>query len=439
LSRVNLLKTKITKVKNHGGFRKYAKNTSWLIGEKVLRMGVSIFVGVWVARYLGPGQFGLLSYAQSFVYLFAIISSLGMDSIIVRDLLRNENSQEEILGTSFFLKFAGAIIMFPLLYVGLLISGSDAYTNLLVFIIAGATIFQSFNVIDYYFQAKVQVKYTALANIYSLAISSVVKIVLILTNAPLIAFALIFAFDAILLASGFIYYYYSVSSSDFRKWRFRMATAIRLVKEGWPLMLSTFLISIYMKFDQIMLKELMDAEAVGQYSAAVRLSETWYFIPMALSSSLFPAIVNAKNSDQELYKKRFKMLYRLMFWIALGIAIPITLLSDYIVAFLYGDEFYLVGPILSIHIWAGIFVFLGVALNGWLIVENLQKYTMVNMLIGVITNIVLNYFLIQSMGAVGAAWATLLSYAFGSYLCFFFFKPTREAFLFATKSFLTFK
>jgi len=439
LSRASILRDKIEQVKNHDGFRKYAKNTSWVVGEKVLRMGISILVGVWVARYLGPSRLGLLSYAQSFVYLFAIISSLGMDSIIVRDLIKFPQKNHEILGTAFSLKLAGAVIMFPLIWIGLLLSDTDSYTNLLVFVIAGATFFQCFNVIDFYFQSNVVSKYTSLANIFAFGLSSLVKIGLILFEAPLLAFALIFAFDAILLAMGLIYYYSNVSSSSVLQWKFSMSSAIKLLKEGWPLMLATFLISIYMKFDQVMLKEMLNAEAVGQYSAAVRLSETWYFIPMALSSSLFPAIVNAKKAGDKLYYERLKMLYRLMFWIAVSIAVPITFLSDHIAYILYGEEFYLVGNILSIHIWAGVFVFLGIALNGWLIIENMQKYTMANSLIGVISNIVLNYFFIKSMGAVGAAWATLISYALGSYFSFFFFKSTRQAFLFATKSFLTFR
>ena len=324
-------------LKSHQGFMKYFINTSWLFGERILRMVVGLFVGIWVARYLGPEQFGLFSYAQSFVGLFTVIATLGLDDIVIRELVKDDTRRDELISTAFWLKFMGAFGVLIVLALAVNLTSNDSYTNSLVFIIASATIFQSFNVVDMYFQSKVLSKYIVYANVISLFISSIVKITLILNEAPLIAFAWVILFDSFILASGFIYFYfknrrhseqqnrYSVfdTESSFA-WKFNKLTALSLLKDSWPLILSGIIISIYMKIDQVMIKEMMNAEAVGQYAAAVRLSEAWYFIPMAIVSSIFPAIINAKKISEELYHARLQKLYDLMVWMAIAIAIPMT-------------------------------------------------------------------------------------------------------------------
>ena len=203
------LTSKIQNLQQHSGFMKYFKNTSWLFGEKILRMVVGLFVGIWVARYLGPEQFGLFSYAQSFVGLFTAIATLGLDGIVVRELVKDESRRDELIGTAFYLKLIGAIAVLIVLAVAIQFTSNDHYTNVLVFIIASATIFQAFNVVDMYFQAKVLSKYVVYANVISLLISSLIKIALILNDAPLIAFAWATLFDSFILALGFIYFYLS--------------------------------------------------------------------------------------------------------------------------------------------------------------------------------------------------------------------------------------
>ena len=440
---------KLQSLKNHQGFMKYFINTSWLFGEKILRMVVGLFVGIWVARYLGPEQFGLFSYAQSFVGLFTAIATLGLDDIVVRELVKDESRRDELIGTAFWLKILGALGVLIVLAIAVNFTSNDSYTNSLVFVIASATIFQSFNVVDMYFQSKVLSKYIVYANVISLFISSIVKIILILNEAPLIAFAWVILFDSFILASGFIYFYlknrrhneqpnrYSVfdTESSFA-WKFNKSTAFSLLKDSWPLILSGIVISIYMKIDQVMIKEMMNAEAVGQYAAAVRLSEAWYFIPMVIASSLFPAIINAKKQSEELYYARLQKLYSLMVWLAIAIALPMTFLSDWVVHFLYGEQYNQAGSVLMIHIWAGVFVFLGVASGKWLLSENLQIFSTVNTSIGMIVNVWLNYILIPKIGVLGAAWATLISYFVAAYLCLLFFKKTRINFVNLSKSLL---
>ena len=419
--------SKLKSLKENQGFMKYFKNTSWLFGEKILRMIVGLFVGIWVARYLGPEQFGLFSYAQSFVGLFTVIATLGLDGIVIRELVKDESRRDELIGTAFWMKLFGAFLVLLLLAFAVGFTSNDAQTNSLVFIIASATIFQSFNVVDFYFQAKVMSKYIVYANVISLLISSVVKIALILNEASLVAFAWVILFDSFILAVGYGYFYLK-NHLSLKLWKFQKSVAVNLLRDSWPLILSGIVVSIYMKIDQVMIKEILGSEAVGQYAAAVRLSEAWYFIPMVISASLFPAIINAKKVSEELYYQRLQKLYDLMVWMSIVIAIFMTFMSDWIVELLYGGQYDEAGGVLMIHIWAGIFVFLGVASGKWFINENLQMLSFWRTFYGMMINVVLNIFLIPKHGVQGAAIATLLSYFVAGLLFDFVNNKTKKVF-----------
>jgi len=411
------LTSKIQNLQQHSGFMKYFKNTSWLFGEKILRMVVGLFVGIWVARYLGPEQFGLFSYAQSFVGLFTAIATLGLDGIVVRELVKDESRRDELIGTAFYLKLIGAIAVLIVLAVAIQFTSNDHYTNVLVFIIASATIFQAFNVVDMYFQAKVLSKYVVYANVISLFVSSIVKIVLILTDAPLLAFAWATLFDSVVLACGFIYFFlktnnkYTNTPITLTNLTFKKETAVSLLKDSWLMAIAGAAILIYMKIDQVMIMEMTDAEAVGQYAVAVRISELWYFIPMVIASSLFPAIISAKKQSEKLYYERLQKLYDLMVWMAIAIALPMTFLSDWVIAVLYGEQYNRAGTVLMIHIWAGVFVFLSVANDKWFYIENKAGLLTIKVIIGAVSNIILNYILIPKYGINGAAVATIISYS----------------------------
>lgn len=415
---------------------RYFKNTSWLFAEKILRMAVGLFVGVWVARYLGPEQYGILSYAAAFVGLFIAIAKLGLDSIVVRELVNNENGAYDILGTAFWLRFFGALVLLFMLFIAIHFTSNDPNTNKIIFILAGATIFQSFNVVDLFFQSRVMSKYAVFANVIALFISSLIKIALILIEAPLIAFAWAALFDSFILGCGYIYFFLKYSNLHIKKFSFKKSTAFNLLRDSWPLILSGLVAALYMKIDQVMIKEILGSEAVGQYAAAVRLSEAWYFMPMAISASLFPAIINAKKVSEKLYYERLQKLYNFMVWIAAAIALPMTFMSDWIVKLLYGEQYYEAGGVLMIHIWAGIFVFLGVASGRWFVSENLQKYTFYRTVSGAIINIILNLSLIPKYGIQGAAVATLISQGMAAYIFDFFNLKTKHVFYMKTKALL---
>ena len=207
------------------------------MGHRVLSMIVALFVGVYVARYLGPERFGLLSYAMSFVGLFTALATLGLDGIMVRELVNAPERKDELLGTAFWLKAGGAILMWIGIAVAIPFTNNDSQTNILIAIIAFGVIFQAFNVIDFNYQAEVKFKYVVYAHLASLIISSLIKLVLVWIAASLVWFACVFLLDAMVLAVGMTAMYLK-NTGKIWYWKWRWQTARVLLKDSWPLILS---------------------------------------------------------------------------------------------------------------------------------------------------------------------------------------------------------
>ncbi len=410
------------------GFRRYLVNTSWLAGEKLVRFAAGLSVGIWIARYLGPDRFGLLSYAMSFVGLFAAMATLGLDGILVRELVMAGDKRDALLGTSFFLRLAGSFLALILLAAALVLVSVGSYEYLLIIIAGISLLFQSVGIINLYFQSRVISRYSFFSTLSSVLISSAIKVWLILSSAPLMAFAFMIAMDAAILAAAYIYFYVA-NGLDPLRWRFEWSIASALLRDSWPLILSGLVISIYMKIDQVMIKSMMGNKAVGIYAAAVNISEAGYFIPVIISNSVFPAIVEAKAGNEPLYRQRLQRLYDLMTFLAVGLAAVVTIIGSPLVALLYGSAYLPAAKVLMVHIWASVFVFWGVANSKWFLAENLQVFSMVGAVTGAFLNIILNYPLINRFGVLGAAFSTVISYAVSAYLCLSLFPCTRKAFI----------
>lgn len=405
-----------------------------MLFEKVTRLILNFFVTIAVIRYLGPDEFGLYSYAISFYGLFVAFVSLGLESISIRELVRHPEKRDTILGSVFYTQLAGAVIAITLIALTLLITSEELFTSSLILIISISSFFQSFNVIDYYFRSNVKAKYSVYVLFTSVLLVSIIKFVLILLNAPLVYFIIAFALEFVFNFIGYFIVYH-LQKLKIVNWKFDKLMAINLLKDSWPLILSGVVVSIYMKVDQVLIKNMMDAKEVGYYAAAVRLSESWYFIPVAISNALFPAIVNAKNISNNLYLTRLQKLYDLLAWIAIGISIPVSFFSADIINLLYGSKYLASAPILTIYIWAGAAVFLGVASSQYLVTENLTKISLLRTTLGMITNVILNIILIPIYGIIGSAVATLISYSIATF-SIIFFKNTSNHFFMMLKSIL---
>jgi len=415
------------------GFRKYFANTSWLLGERVLRMVVSLFVGIYVARYLGPERFGLLSYTLSFVWLFSSLASFGLDEILVRELVKSPEQRNNLLGTVFWLKVCGTLVMGTTIALVLKYTVEDQQTYWMIALIALGFLFQVTNVVDFYFQSQVQSKFAVRAQVIQLILTSLFKIYLVWNQAELIWFAFALMLDQAVVAVLFLLvYHWKIGWFPFFSFRWKQAK--KLMRDAWPIIFAGMVVSFYMRIDQVMLKEMLDAKAVGVYAAAVKLCEAWYFLPTALIASIFPAVIKAKIKSKTLYDKRVQNLYDLMVWSSIAVALPTTLLADWVILILYGTDFQEAADVLRIYIWAGVFVTLGIASSKWLIAENLQRYLFLRTILGALLNVGFNLWLIPIYGIKGAAIATLVAQGTASFLSLSFFKKTRHNFLFAAKS-----
>lgn len=423
------------RVKDSRALQKIITNIGWLLFDKALRMGVGLLVGVWIARYLGPGQFGILNYSVAFVGLFGGLTTLGLDSIVVRELVRRKEDKSLILGTAFLLKLAASLLSSLLALASVHFLKDDALITLAAAIIAGTIVVQSLDVIRFWFESQVSSKYVVLSQNLAFLLVAGLKILLLTHKAPLIWFVWMILLESVLSAIGFIYYYRR-SRESVGAWTFSAREAKTLLRDSWPLILSGLAIAVYMRIDQVMLGSMLGDEAVGNYSAAVKISEIWYFIPAVISVSAYPALIELKKRSESEYLARFQQLFRVMAYITVPIAVLVSFFSGHIVGLLYGTDYLGAAKILAIHIWTGIFVFWGVAGGYFYVIENLSELTFYRSLYGAVINILLNLLLIPLWGGVGAAVATLVAYSVQAYFSELFNGATRIIFKLKTKALL---
>ena len=427
----------IKSLKNHEGFMKYFKNTSWLFGERILKMFVSFFVIIALTRYLGPENFGLLSYSQSFVGIFVAFATLGIDVILVREITKYKENIDSLLGTAFFLKLFSSLVAILMIFIINSFIG-DKEAVLLTNIIAFILLFQPINTIDTFFQANVISKYSALVNSITFVISSVLKLLLIYFGVDLIYFAYALVLDSIFIALGYIYIYTLQKKSLFTL-KFDKEIAIYFLKNGWPLMLVALAAFIYTRTDQVMLKYFLGNEAVGNYAAAAKVGELFYFVPLLITQSLFPKIIETKEKNKKEYFVLLEQLYKLLVWSVIPIAIGLFIFSDLIVSILYGDKYIYASSVLSILSIAIVFNAIGTVTTKVLYAEHYERKYLYRSILGVFVNIVLNFYFIHIYGVNGAAIATLITLFTIYYIYDIFDKDLHKFYYLKVKCFLPFK
>lgn len=398
-------------------------NTGWQFADKIVRMGVNLLVGIWLARYLGPEQFGIFSYALALVALVAPLASLGLEDFVVRNIVRDPECRDETLGTSFILCLAGGLVSIVVAIGAILfLRPDDVLSHWLVGIIAVGVLFQSFYVIEYWFNSQVQAKFIILARNPVFLCCALLKILLIVSEQPLIAFAWVALVEVAIGAIGLLITY-STRNMRVRDWRFRLGTAKSLLSDSWPHILTGLVFVVYLRIDQVMLGELSGSSEVGVYSVAVRLAEVWLFIPMAIFWSVFPAIIEARATSENLMFERLQKFYNLMAFLAYAVALPVTFLADWLVGTLFGEAYLRAGMMLILLTWANVFSSLDIARNSFLTSMNWTRLYFLTVLLGATLNISLNYLLIPRFGGNGAAFASLLAYWFASHGSCFLFRP----------------
>ena len=430
-------KSKIQHLFNNKGFRRYAANTSWLFAEQMLRMIAGFFVGVWVARYLGPEKYGIFSYALAFVAIFQGIAKLGLDGIVVRDLVKEPEKTQVYLGTAFWLKLIGGFFSFLLILIISWFTADNLQTFLFVNIIAAGIFFQSFEVIDFYYQANVQAKYISIRKIAQVILSSIIKVYLILINADLIWFVLVTLFDAISLAIFSYAIYKKQGLPDFLRY-FDVGLAKRLLKESWVMLFSSFFTLILLNINSIILKTIHGSYSVGIFYTALTISGLCTFVSVQINSSISPSLTSAKVKSDILYKERLLTLFKFLNLLSFLLSGAIFLTSDFIVRILYGEQYIESSHVLKILVWSNIFLFMGNSSWHWYLNERKQHLSILRLGIGALISLFLGLVLIKYFNVYGAALSTIISYAFAFYLGNFILSGTRSLFMLQTKAIFSF-
>lgn len=401
--------------------RSYLSNGLWILLEKSSRIISGILIGVFVLRYLGPEQFGTIRYALSVVAIFTIISTLGLDGLVVRELVERKENRDIILGTAFWLRFIGGVLVVIISTVYSALKDSPERT-LAVFLCSVAIVLQALSVIDFYFQSKMLGKYTARNQVITLSVSALVKVYLIITHASLIWFICMVILEA--ASTAFLQvFFYSKQGLKIKDWKFSWFETRMLFSFTWPIIVSAFLQMIYQKSNEILILRFSHKmDLVGIYGAAAGLSEASYFIPVALTAAILPGLVKNKD-NRELQDKRFIQLCSLLFWCALFIIGFVQLYGDWLVNTFYKNRFVESISVLKIHIWSTIPVFFGTVLGTRFLADNRQKVIILYQVVNIICYLIFSFYLIPKYQGNGAALAITLTYYVGFLVTIITYKP----------------
>ncbi len=415
--------------------KKYLHNTLWIMGDKVTSIVVGFLVTVIVARYLGPEDFGVFSYAISVAALFAAAGHMGLSGLVVREVVKKPEERGVVLGTTLALKFIGMLLGYISLIGYAAFYEGIASVEFKVLAIAGAVLlFRPFDIVDFWFQAFVKARYVTVARLAGLLAGSVLKISFVALGLSVFFFVAANLFQAVVVAFALLVMYKLKSELEISSWTFCWSKAKELFSQGWVIYLGSIFAVIYLKVDQVMLRWFEGSESVGIYAVAAQLSEAWYFVPAAIVASFFPKLIKLREESEAQFNKRLQQLFDLLFVLAACVAMMMTLLSEWLILLFFGDHYVESASILVIHIWAAIFIFMRAAFSKWILIQNALIFSLITQGLGAFVNVVLNYFMIPEFGAEGAAYATLISYAFASFFSLAIYSKTRPVFVMMAKS-----
>lgn len=383
-------------------------NTGWLLFDRVLRMLIGISVGAWVARYLGPSRFGELAYIIAFIAFFQVIAGLEADGFIVRDIARNHGDTAVILGTSLRLRIvSGVISWLAAIVLMYLLHPDDRQLCLMVVIVGAMLVFQAADIIDLWFESQSQSKRTVLSKLVSYLFSNSIRVYLLLTKAPLIAFAGVVCLESAALAVALIVAYRRFPTNG--RWRADIAQAKELLHLCWPFIVSGVMITAYMRIDQIMLKEMLGERELGIYAAALTLSQAWNIIPATLVASLAPFVARKKARSEAEYQDALVIIFRFFAIVSIAGAALTALASPWIVGLLYGAEYKSSAAVLSGLVFVIIFIFQGMAQTLWVVNDNVRIANLIGSSLAALLSIIANLVLIRKFGIMGAVFSYLLA------------------------------
>jgi len=408
-------------------------NTGWLFADNFLKQVVNLLVGVFLARYLNPEGLGSLSIASVYMQLLNPIALLGINSIAIKEFVNNNEQSNKVIGTSFYLKLMSSLSAFIILVICAYVFEPNQLMRSYIIIVGLSYLLYPFQVIDFYFQANLKSKYTVLAQQISTVIAAALKIWGMINGYPIVFFVWLVLIELIVSTTLLLIIF--KAKTNLFNWTFDMTLALRMLKESFPIIFTGFFIVIYMRVDQLMIQKMLDTESVGNFAAAIKLSEAFYVVPGIIAGSLFPAIINGLKISREEYLNRMQRLYSVFALVCILVSAVVILLGDFIVSVLYGEAYTQTSSVLKVHFCNSLFVFFGVAYSQAFIVEGLQRFTTINTIIGAMLNIILNLYFIPKIGIVGSAIATLIAQFYSGFFCLLLFPKTRVHFKLMLNSF----
>lgn len=410
--------------RNHHGVIRYTRNLGWMFIARITTMAIGFLATTYIARNLGPENYGELSYAISFVAIFGAVASLGIDQVLSRELLFFPEKHGAVMGTALILRLCSGAILFLATSVFAFFASPHDVSLIAIFIISSTLVSQTFSLIGQEFLSSVQLKWPSIQSIIVVFILNIAKILVIFFHGGVLYLAAVIALEPILYAIGYtiirIRYFGGINTLSYNQ-----AIAWTLLRDAVPLIFVSGFYMIYARIDQVFIKHMMNAKSVGLYDAAVRLSEVWYFIPLIVIAGLSPAIANAKRSDNQLYLARTQKLFFFLLASTSTLALGTTLLARPIVTVVFGASFAGADSVLAIYIWSNIGSALTYITQQLLIIEHMTRYILIGSFLGMTTNILLCVLLIPSYGIIGAALASAVAYII-PFLALFCFPKTRS-------------
>lgn len=416
----------IKKIKNKLKKSQIARNSMWMISATIIKMIISLFINMIVARYLGVTNYGIINYGLSFINFFTGVCTLGLGTITIKYLINEKDKQGEIMGTCIGMRLISSIISVLLIFIIVFILKSDDQTIIFAtFLQSLSLIFESFTVIEWWYQYKLQSKYTSIIIFIAYLCMAIYKLILVFFKKNVLWFSFSNCISSIVIALLLIILYKKNKSPKFS---FSLSKAKTLINESYHFILSSLMVAIYAQTDKIMIGSMTNNIAdVGLYAVSTTIVSLWSFLPNAVISSFKPVILEIKKVSYERYKIKLKQLYSIIVWLSIAYTLFIFILGKPIIMILYGNEYLGSLSTLRIAIFGVTFSFVGVIREFWLVCEGKQKYAKWFAIVGVITNILLNVILIPIMGITGAAIATAMTQIATALIAPLFFKEVRES------------
>lgn len=386
------------------------KNAAWIIGCRIVQAGLNFLITMLTARYLGPSDFGLINYAASVVAFVIPIMHLGMDSIMIQELVMNKNTQGEVLGTAITMSFLSALLCIVGVSAFIGIANPGEMDTLLVCTLYSLNLpLQALEIIQYWYQANLKAKYTSLTSLGAYILVSFYKIFLLSRGKSVYWFAVSYALDYLIIAAVLFFLYPRLGG---QRMSFSLGKGWKMFSKGKYYVISAMMITVFAQTDKIMLKIMLGEVSVGYYAAAISCAGATSFVFSAIIGTARPIILEAKEGLPFGYKKRLVLLYSIIIYLSLAQNIVVAIFADLMIDILYGVQYQLAVPVLRILVWYTTFSYLGSARGVWILAEEKYHLTWRVNLCGAGANVILNSFLIPKYGAEGAAVASLITQAF---------------------------